>query len=192
MFPSLGLGRGWSVISITVAALVLSACASAPDLSTRLPSSGAELISFDADSGPFCGRCDKFKITAYSDGRVWIEHGYWAVEKDGEYSDWQVVHRLHRVAPERFQRLRDALRPYRPNGTLLLGDEGTCRIYATDNGDVHVRWHGPSSDAHLRIDLGCVSEKLQPVIDAVKVAPSKLGIRDLPEPWSRWAVVSPE
>ncbi|WP_343714027.1 hypothetical protein [Inquilinus sp.] len=171
---------------------MLAACATTQDSSTHSSDSGVEQISFEAEPGFGCGRCDSFKIIAYSDGRVWIEHGYWAVEKDGEYSDWQIVHRRDRVAPERFRRLRDDLLPYRPDGTVLLGDEASCRIYATDSGGLHVKWHGPSSDAHLRIDLGCVSETLQPTMNAVKVAPSKLGIPDLPEPWSQWAVASTE
>lgn len=192
MFLSSGPRCGWSVISITVTMLVLAACAGAPDPSTRVPGSGAELISFEATPGFGCGRCDSFKIMAYSDGRVWIEHGYWAVEKDGEYSDWQVTHRLDRVTPERFRRVRESLRPYRPDGTLSLGDEKSCEIYATDNGDLHVEWSGPRSDARLWIDTGCVSRRLQPTMDAVKAAPGKLGLRDLPEPWSRWALDSME
>ena len=191
LLPS-GLRCCWSVISVTMTALVLAACTGTPESATRVPGSSAELISFDASGGFDCGRCDSFKINAYSDGRVWIEHGYWAVERGGEYSDWQVVHRLDRVAPERFRRIRDDLRPYRPDGTLFLGDAKSCEIDATDNGDLRVEWHGPRSDADLRIDTGCVSKRLQPMMDAIMAAPGKLGLRDLPEPWSRWAVASQE
>ena len=129
----------------------------------------------ESSQGPFCGRCETLKITASSTGQVWIERGYWA----GEYSIWQVRRRRVRVAPARFAKLRDHLRPHRPQGELLLDRPETCSFFEDDLGGVRVEWRGGGVDSRLRYNYGCDGDTRRALADALRTALRPLGIRGL-------------
>lgn len=73
-------------LAALAAVWVITGCASMKP-PADLPGGG--LITYETSPGPFCGRCDTLKLTVASDGRVWIEHGWWA----GAYSDWTINRR---------------------------------------------------------------------------------------------------
>jgi hypothetical protein len=127
----------------------------------------------ESSQGPFCGRCETLRLTASSTGQVWIERGHWA----GEYSIWQVRRRRLRVAPARFAKLRDHLRPHRPQGDLLLDRPETCSFFEDDLGGVRVEWRGGGGDSRLRYNYGCDGDTRRALADALRTALRPLGIR---------------
>jgi hypothetical protein len=130
-----------------------------------------ELITYESQPGPFCGECETLKLTAASDGRVWIERGHWA----GNYEDWRTTVREHQLTPEEFRRFRAALGPYRPSGTRTL-DEGACASFISDGGGVSIRWRGGGGDAELFYNFGCDPENRREMFRAITHAPAVFGL----------------
>ena len=160
----------------------LAACVSVPRSPTAPSGVSDQLITLENEPGPFCGRCDNVKITALSDGRVWMEHGYWA----GNYRDWRVERRLEQVLPERFARFREALRPYRPKGELALQDKPPCKTFQPDVGGARVEWKDATGEDKLILNFGCDPEGKRAMADSVRAAPDLLGIAALKMPWGQW------
>ena len=148
--------------------MVFAVCASQPARSEP-----GELITYETQPAPFCGRCDTIKLEASSDGRVRIERGHWA----GRYRDWRIVRKTVRVTPEQFASFREALAPYRPDGELRLNDELPCKTLNTDQGGASVSWRGGGADAHLAYNRGCDGEARAAMVKALEVAPSSLGLQ---------------
>ncbi|HEX8365445.1 MAG TPA: hypothetical protein VF603_09200 [Allosphingosinicella sp.] len=154
----------------------LAACATGPTAPAAPRTPDEELIIIETDpGGPACGRCDTFKLTASSTGRVWIERGYWA----GEYDIWQVRRRRTRVARARVAALREHLRPLRPRGELLLDRPERCATFEDDVGGVRVEWRGGGADSLLRYNFGCDGDTRRAMADTLRIAPRPLGIHGL-------------
>jgi hypothetical protein len=136
---------------------------------------GGMLISYETESGPFCGRCDGTKLTVASDGRVWIEHGYWA----GRYRDWTIERRQVKVSPEQFAAFQQRLEPYRPEGTLELNDQPQCEEFWTDMAGVRVSWRDGGKESRLLYNFGCNPTANAAMRDAINAAPSALNIKGL-------------
>jgi hypothetical protein len=149
------------------------------------PSPTTELISYTTMPGPFCGSCDSVTITALSDGRVWIEHGYWA----GEYKDWEKTIQHTRVSAEQFARFRGLLMPYRPTGDLWLRDKPPCATFWTDMPELKIVWRGGGRDGSLWFNYGCDPATHEAMIKAFDEAPSALGIERIPRP--DWVATTP-
>lgn len=169
------------------AAATLAACVGGLKPPTAPLNAGGSLITVESESGPFCGRCDKVKITALSDGQIWMEHGYWA----GPYRDWRVERQHIQGAPERFARFRDALLPYRPTGTLALQDQPPCTTLWNDVDGARVEWKDAKGSDKLLLNFGCDPETRRAMADAVRAAPDLLGIATLKMPWGQWVATTP-
>lgn len=157
---------------------MLAGCASFPLPPTALMAANDQLIVLENSSGPFCGRCDHLKITALSNGRVWIEQGYWA----GFYRDWRVKRRLVQTSPERFADFREALRPHRPKGQLALNGMPPCKTFMHDTSGVRVEWKDDTGSDELILVFGCDRETTRTMADAIIAAPGLLGIVALKMP----------
>ena len=177
--------RSFGLVASSAATLV--ACASVPQPLTAPPEENGQLITLENEPGPFCGRCDNVKITALSDGRVWIEHGYWA----GSYRDWRVERRLEHVPRERFARFREALRPYRPKGELALQEKPPCETFWHDVDGARVEWKDATGADKLILNFGCDPESKRPMADAVRAAPDLLNLATLKMPWGQWVATTP-
>jgi hypothetical protein len=165
----------------------LTGCVSGPPKADQPLLTGQELISIENDTGPFCGRCDSVKVTARSDGHVWIEHGYWA----GHYRDWTVERRVEQTSPANFERLRDRLRPYRPNGNLELQSKPPCETFWNDVDGVRVEWRDSLRDDKLIFNFGCDPDARRAMADALRGAPAALEIPSLKMPWGQWVATTP-
>lgn len=151
------------------------------------PSPDGQLITLENRPGPFCGRCDNVKIIASSDGRVWIEHGYWL----GQYSDWTVERSLRRVHVTAFAQFRDNLSPFRPNGTLSLNDQPQCSELSTDFDGAEVRWLDATGNSRLALDFSCDPKVREAMANTIRAAPKLLGISGLKMPWGQWVASTP-
>jgi hypothetical protein len=176
----------FAVVGLAVAA-TLSSCATVSRPPTAPLAASEELITLENEPGPFCGRCDNVKITALSDGRVWIEHGYWA----GRYRDWRVERRLEHVSLESFTRFREALRPHRPSGELVLQGKPPCETFWNDLDGVRVEWRDGAKSDKLILNFGCDLETKQAMAEALRTAPDALGIATLKLPWGQWVATTP-
>lgn len=165
----------------------LAACAGVPRPPTMPLARGEVLIKLENEPGPFCGRCDNVRITALSDGRVWIEHGFW----QGKYRNWRVERRLVQTTPERFASFREALSPYRPKGELSLQDKPPCHTFWFDVDGVRVEWQDASGTDRLLLNFGCDPESNRAMADALRAAPDLLGIARLRIPWGQWSATAP-
>lgn len=125
-------------------------------------------------------------ITALSDGRVWIEHGYYA----GSYSDWTTDRRRVRISPERFATFREHLRPYRPHGELDLYGQPACAIFWNDVDGARVIWRDAAGSDKLVFNFGCDPETRLKEAQALRAASDLLGIADLKLPWGQWVATS--
>jgi hypothetical protein len=161
----------------------MGGCASVP---VSPPTPGGELISYETSPGPFCGRCDSIKLTAVSDGRVWIEHGRWY----GDYTDWRVARRRVKVSPDQFAQFRQQLVAYRPAGDLALDGRESCAAFYTDMSEVTVAWRGGGADASLRFNYGCDPEARAEMAAALAAAPKALGVRNLRIPDNDWVATT--
>jgi len=139
---------------------------------------GGTLISYETESGPFCGRCDSTKLSVASDGRVWIEQGHWA----GRYEGWTVYRRLAKVGPERTEAFMRALEPYRPDGTLALNQQPPCKEFWTDMAGVRVSWREGDKTSRLFYNFGCDPDAHAKMRSALDGAPIMLGIKGLSIP----------
>jgi len=167
--------------------LALPSCAYLSPPPTSSASPDGLLITLENQPGPFCGRCDNVKIIASSDGRVWIEHGYWA----GNYSDWTVERSLHRVPLTAFAQFRDRLNPFRPTGTLSLNDKPECVELASDFDGAEVQWRDATGNSRLILDFSCDPEARRAMANAIREAPILLGIGELKMPWGQWVASTP-
>jgi hypothetical protein len=150
-------------------------------------STSDELIVMENDPGPFCGRCDTVKLTVSSDGRAWIEHGYWA----GNYRDRRVERRLEHVLPANLARFREHLRPYRPRGEISLQEKPACDVLWYDVDGVRVEWRDANRTDRLILNFGCDPAVHRRLAEALRVAPDLLGIPTLKMPWNQWLVATP-
>jgi hypothetical protein len=116
------------------------------------------------------------KVTAQSDGRVWIEHGYW----EGRYTDWTVERRLEHVPIGNFAKFRDQLSRFRPHGVLALNQKPPCKTFWNDVDGVRVEWRDQASDDKLFLNFGCDPQENRAMADAVKSAPELLGLARRP------------
>lgn len=162
--------------------IVLAGCSYFTTPPRSPPSPDGQLITLENQPGPFCGRCDNVKIIASSDGRVWIEHGYWL----GQYSDWTVERSLRRVPLMVFAQFRDKLSPFRPNGTLSLNDQPQCAELSTDFDGAEVRWLDATGSSRLALDFSCDPKAREAMANAIREAPKLLGISGLKLPWGQW------
>lgn len=169
---------------VTAALASLTACVPAPPTSPL--AMGQELITIENEPGPFCGRCDTMKVTASSDGRVWIEHGYWA----GHYTDWTKERRLERVPISNFLRFRDQLARYRPRGVLALNQKPPCETFWNDIDGARVEWRDSNRDDKLFLNFGCDPDGKRIIAETVRAAPDLLGISTLKMPWGQWVATS--
>ncbi|PXA93024.1 hypothetical protein DMC47_23000 [Nostoc sp. 3335mG] len=169
--------RRFSSIKLLSVALLFSVAGCA---SLKPPGSieGGTLISYETESGPFCGRCDSTKFSVGSDGRVWIEQGHWA----GHYKQWTVYRRMVRVGPERADAFRRALEPYRPDGTLALNEQPPCKELWTDMGGISVSWIEGGKTSRLSYNFGCDPDVHAHMRAALAGAPATLGIKGLSSP----------
>jgi hypothetical protein len=182
----IGKGLSFAVIGLALAA-TLAACVSVPPPPIAPLVASDELITMENEPGPFCGRCDNVKITALSDGRVWIEHGYWA----GRYRDWRVERRLEHALPENFARFREALRPHRPRGELALQEKPPCETFWNDVDGARVEWRDANGTDRLILNFGCDPASKRAMADALRAAPNLLGIATLKIPWGQWVATTP-
>ena len=168
---------GWVFRALCSAALLaVTGCATERTVAPPLDGLG-EAIVYETDSGPFCGRCDSTQLILASDGRIWVEHGYWA----GDYRNWRVRRRLVRSTPEAFARFRDRMSPFRPTGVLWLREPGPdCATFLTDGSEVRLRWLGDGADAELWFAYGCDPIRHAALHDAVAEAVAELGLGELP------------
>ena len=149
---------------LALLSLPLASCVHVPEL--PLGPEG-ELITFDVGRGPFCGDCLTFKLAVASDGRAWMQTGWWA----GKYSDWQTSTRAWRITPDQYAKFRALLAPYRPKGEQHL-------FCSNDGGDVSVKWRGGGPDGMLLYQFGCGEpNEMQ---QAFSTAPRELGLKYLP------------
>lgn len=139
---------------------------------------GGTLISYETESGPFCGRCDSTKLSVGSDGRIWIEQGHWA----GRYEGWTVYRRMVKVGLKRADAFKRALEPYRPEGTLALNQQPPCKEFWTDMAGVRVSWIEGGKTSHLFYNFGCDPAAYKAMRSALDGAPSTLGIKGLSIP----------
>ncbi len=154
----------------------------------RSPSSpDGQLIKLENRPGPFCGRCDNVKIIASSDGRVWIEHGYWL----RRYSDWTVERSLRHVSVMAFAQFRDKLGPFRPHGTALLNDQPQCTELSSDFDGAEVHWLDATDSSRLVFDFSCDPKAREAMANAIREAPKLLGIGGLKMPWGQWVASTP-
>lgn len=159
-------------------ACLFSGVASCAPLKPPAVLSGGTLISYETESGPFCGRCDSTKLTVGSDGRVWIEQGHWA----GRYRNWMVTRRLVKATPEQAAAFSRALEPYRPEGTLALNERPPCKEFWTDMAGVRVSWIESGGTSRLFYNFGCDPASNAAMRAAVNAAPAALGIKGLAIP----------
>lgn len=176
------------ILGLIYSAIVSTAagCTSVPPAPTVPPAAGDELIIIRNEPGPFCGRCDSVKVVALSDGRVWVEHGYWA----GKYRNWRVERRLEQASPQSFARFREHLIPFRPHGQLVLDDKPPCETFWHDVDGVRVEWRDSNGADTLIFNFGCDPKTKQAMAAALKAAPDLLGIDSLKIPWGQWVVTS--
>lgn len=179
-------GKSSTLLAVVVMSC-LSSCAIVPAPPVRPIAEGDELITLENEPGPFCGRCDSVKLTALSDGRVWIEHSYWA----GRYQDWTTERKLVRVPTASFQRFRDHLSRYRPHGVLALNQKPPCATFWNDVDGARVAWLDRTGQDKLFLNFGCDPEAKKAEIEALKSAPALLGISTLRMPWGQWLATSP-
>lgn len=169
--------------------LVLSAflggCVPTPPTRPILPD--GQLITIENEPGPFCGRCDSIKVIGMDDGRVWIKHSYWA----GRYTDWTTEWDMKRIAPENFAKFREKIRPYRPRGQRELQDKPPCTEFWTDMDGVRVEWRDASGNDNLILNFGCDHEANGTMANALRAAPSLLGIKGLKLPWGQSVATTP-
>ncbi|WP_428682572.1 hypothetical protein [Sphingopyxis sp.] len=126
------------------------------------------------------------KITAVSDGRVWIEHGY----RTGKYRGWRLERQLEYVTPDKFARFVQALRPYRPKGELSLQDRPACQALWNDMDGVRVAWIDANGTDKLIFNFGCDTDSNRKMADALRAAPDLLGLASLKMPWGQWVATS--
>jgi hypothetical protein len=162
--------------------LGLAGCAYFAPSPRSPPSPDGQLITLENRPGPFCGRCDNVKIIASSNGRVWIEHGYWL----GQYSDWIVERSSRRVPVIAFAQFREKLSPFRPNGTLSLNDRPPCTELSTDFDGAEVRWLDATGSSRLVYDFSCDPKARETMANAIREAPKLLGLDGLKMPWGQW------
>jgi hypothetical protein len=167
---------------LVAATLAASACATTPG-----PESGfaGDVVTWENEVGPFCGRCDSLKLQIASDGRVWIEQGYWA----GHYRDWRTHRYLAKVTPERLTAFRTAIDPFRPAGLREL-DGASCKNFWTDMPGVRVIWKTGGAADELRANFGCDPETNAGMAAALKQAPDLLEIPGLQAPAFTWAATT--
>jgi hypothetical protein len=132
-----------------------------------------ETISYKTQSAPFCGPCDTIALTVFWDGRVRVEHGYWA----GHYQDWRVVRRTVRVPADRVAAFRARLAPYRPEGAQFLDDSPQCEEFLTDQHGVSIAWTGGGTSARLIYNYGCDPTSRAAMAKALSTASDLLGIK---------------
>jgi hypothetical protein len=168
-----------SIASGLSAIALVPACATIPRVPAQMEN-GTELISLETSPGPFCGRCDSVKITALSDGRVWIEQGHWA----GDYTDWRTTKRFETVSVEAFSRFRAALQAYRPHGKAIFVDQRNCTVLMADLDQIDVKWRDMESEDQLVFNFGCDPQSRHAIADALRNAPGELGILRLEMPWA--------
>lgn len=182
-------------ITIGLALAVLFAvtsCGRVAQSSDPTPASIAELISIENEPGPFCGRCDSVKVTAYSDGRALIEHSYWT-DPECKGVDCNLVTQRYprRITSDQFRHFRDQLQPFRPVGRATFQDKPPCRTLLYDVDGVRVQWRGAGPDAELVFNFGCDPQDRRDIAKALREAPAKLGIPKLWMPWDQWTIASP-
>lgn len=135
-----------------------------------------EVIIYETSPGPMCGRCDTTKLTLAADGRIWVEHGYWA----GEYRNWRTRVRVVQSTPEAFAQFRARLSPYRPVGRLWLRDADGCGTFLYDGSEVRLQWQGGPGRSELWFTDSCDPAVHAPMFEAVSLAIDSLGLGDLP------------
>lgn len=138
---------------------------------TALP--GGLVIVYKTENGPFCGRCDGWKLTVASNGKVWIEHSY----RDTAYDTWDTTRRRIRVSPERFAAFRESLDQYRPKGALDLSDNADCKEFWTDMAGVKVTWREGGAEDRLHYNYGCDPSTREAMSKALRGAPAMLGVK---------------
>lgn len=177
---------------VLITLFVVAACARGPQSPDPSSASGTESISLWNEPGPFCGRCDSVKVTAYSDGRALIEHSYWA-EPDCKGLDCDLVTLRYprQITSEQFRRFRDHMQPFRPNGWAIFQDKPSCRTFFYDVDGVRVQWRGAGPDGELVFNFGCDPQERRDTAKGLREAPGKLGIPKLSMPWDQWTVASP-
>jgi hypothetical protein len=169
-------------IVLTAAALAISACATSTE-----PKSGlvGEIVTWENEVAPFCGRCDNLKLQIASDGRVWIEQGHWA----GHYRDWRVHRSFAKITPERVSAFRAAIDPFRPAGLRSL-DGQSCKNLWSDMPGVWVSWKTGSATDELRANFGCVPEVSAEMAAALSRAPDLLQVPGLQAPSPTWVATT--
>lgn len=154
------------VRSSILSVLFLAGCATLPEIPE-----GLEKIAFEPQPPPFCGRCETTNFVAVSDGRVWIERGYWV----RDHKDWRVSRRLVHTSPEQFVLLRERLEPYKsPRSTG--SSETDCGSYISDNDGAIVTWSSNGVETRRVFDFGCLDDR--EMNDAVRNAHDVLGIEN--------------
>lgn len=133
-----------------------------------------ERITYEAQPGPFCGRCETRAVTVAEDGRIWVETGYWT----GDYRNWRTRHAMIQTAPEVFHRFRVALEPYRPAIERIPTTSGEfCDgPFIADVGEIVVTWSGPRGSVRRWFEQGCGGER--ETILAVRAAREALPVGD--------------
>lgn len=157
--------------AVALAAVCLAACASID----ATPATQVGAITYEVKSlGPFCfARCKFIKLTALPSGRVWVERRV----RTGNSRAPRIEQQLLRVRTEQFIAFRARLEVYRPSGKLARGGPDSCASYTDDLPEVAIAWRGIDGEDQLTFNFGCDMDVTANVRDALRSAPSLLGIR---------------
>ena len=124
------------------------------------------------ETGACFGFCPAYVVTVSSDGRgVFVPRGATATKRTRRFA----------VTPAQFAAFARALKPVRPNGEVLIEPgRPLCRVAATDQVTVDVRWMGGQGDPrHLSFYQGCDMGTHRDLEKAVARAPAALPIAGL-------------
>lgn len=150
---------------LAVAAIALAAVPAFDAAVARAP---VETITYETT--PCFGFCPAYKVTLSSDGRGVFEGGsHTAVQGKQSF----------RATPAQFAKFRAALQPYRPRGERILTSAPQCKMVATDQISVDVRWRSAGRTARLNYYFGCDMDKYRAMREALSAAPRALPIGNL-------------
>lgn len=162
----------FAAVLLGALALMFGAAPSA----AQTPSADVERIIYETFPGPFCGACERVRMTVYANGWAEIETGRYY----GRYADLRWTRRQNRITRAEFTAFAERLAPYRPESELLLDSSFNCAVFEGGRSGVRVTWRAGGGEARLNYNLGCDREARAEMVDALREAPSLLGITGLP------------